>query len=56
MDSVRILQQRIHRAADVGIHVHGIDDANIGMRLHQILERQAHILLIRTPRIRADEK
>ena len=41
-----VLQQRIHSATHVWIHVHGIDDANVGMLLDQILKRQTHIFLV----------
>ena len=49
MNSVCVLQQRIHSGAHVGIHVYGVDDANVGMLLDQILKRHAHVFLVRTP-------
>ena len=49
MNSVRVLQQRIHRGARIGIHMHRVDDTNVGILLNQILKRHAHMFLVRTP-------
>jgi hypothetical protein len=33
----------------IGIHMHRVDDTNVGMLLDQILKRHAHMFLVRTP-------